>query len=297
MARVVGARRHLVGQQGAVRLHEELHAQHPGVVQGLDEGTGMPAGAPLQILPVQGGGSGGRHGRGGHDGDRQDAVAVEVPVHRQGHHGAVPASGDDDADLGREVDAPLQHAGPTAQRVPGGGQVGGGAHSHLPLAVVAQAGGFQHARKQRRIRRRRLGLGFDARVGHAGHARGQETGLLSRAVLAHRHRLGRRRHTHRASQPLQHLGRHVLELGGDGVALAGHRLQRLRVVEGGAQVHVRGCAGGADDVGIKHQGAETHGLCRVHEHPTQLPASEHTQRGDAPVGPARPGKQWRSGLH
>jgi hypothetical protein len=55
------------------------------------------------------------------------------------------------------------------------------------------------------------------RTGDAGL---QEVRLLHRAVLAHGHRSGGGRHHAARGQRLQRLGRHVLEFGGDGVALA-----------------------------------------------------------------------------
>src|SRR5205814_4973492 len=73
--------------------------------------------------------------------------------------------------------------------------------------------------------------------------------------------------------------RHVLELGGDGVAAAGHLGQRALVVIGRAQLVVRGGAGGAVLVGVEHQRVEAQRLRGVHEHAAQLAAAQHAQRG------------------
>jgi hypothetical protein len=102
VARVVRARRHLVGEQRAVGEHEELDAQHAHVIQRSSQARGgVESGARRGLVHIRR-----RHLR-----HRQDAVAVQVLLQRQVDHGAVVAARDDDAELEAQVQPPLQHAG------------------------------------------------------------------------------------------------------------------------------------------------------------------------------------------
>jgi hypothetical protein len=257
VARVVRARRHLVGQQRAVGEHEEFDAQHPDVIQGSSQARGGVEGGKRRGLV---------HIRRRHLRHRQDAVAVQVLLQRQVDHGPAVAARNDDAELEAQVQPPLQHAGHATQGLPGGSQLTPRGDSMLALAVVAQAGGLEQPGQQIAGRRSDVRVAFHARMLRTRNTRTQEERFLCGAVLATFDRIRRRRHTARRCQSPQRCGRHVLELRGHRRARPAELRQRSGINVGCAQMLMRHCARGAVWVRVEHQNAVSKGLRGVGEH-------------------------------
>ena len=113
-------------------------------------------------------------------------------------------------------------------------------------------------------------------VGHR-HTGLDEERLLDHPVLRRSHRTRRRRHPRQRSQPLQRRRRHVLELGGHGLAQLAQLLQRGLVQIGGADVAIGHPGGNAVQLGIEHTHPVAQPLRGLAEHPAQLAAPQHTQ--------------------
>ena len=229
VARVVRPRRDLVGDERAVGEHEELDAQDADVV----ERPRQPLGAGDRLVLLRRSDRGARrHARHG-----EDAVAVDVVLDRQVDDRAVAAAGDDDADLGRQRQALLEHAGDAAERRERGGQGAAFGDRDLALAVVAEASRLQDRRKERRHRRRRRRRAVAiSRCGAQATPLRDEGRLLGGAVLADRDRRGRRRDRPAQRQRLQRSRRNVLELGRDRVAHRGEAIEARRI-----EVVAHGC--------------------------------------------------------
>ncbi len=104
--------------------------------------------------------------------------------------------------------------------------------------------------------------------------------LFSRdPVLGDRHRLDRRPDERVRGQPLERLGRDVLELGRDRGARGRQLVQRARVGVGGAQVDVGHAAGRAAGIGVEHHHAVAHRPRAQREHPAELAAAQHADGG------------------
>jgi hypothetical protein len=179
-------------------------------------------------------------------GHGQDAVAVQVALHRQVHHGAVGAARHDHRAFELQRQHFFEHAGHLADRAPGGGQLGGGLHAHLALAVVAHAGGFQNAGQQ--VGRARRPAVRPSRSPHrARRARRSAQSAPSPAArsCATATALAAGDTGRCAGQRGQASGGHVLELGGHRIAQAGQLGQAVRVFVAGLDVVVAHQAGGA----------------------------------------------------
>ena len=137
VAGVVRPRRHLVGDQRAVGEHEELDAEHADVVDRL--GDAAPA---RSLAPATRGVTSARAGT---------RVTARMPSRCTfswtGRWTTAPSRprGDDDADLGGQRQALLEHAGDAAERGEGAGQLGAIGDAHLALAVVAEPRRLQDA--------------------------------------------------------------------------------------------------------------------------------------------------------
>jgi hypothetical protein len=204
---------------------------------------------------------------------------VQVLLHRQLHHLAGGRARDDHADLVRERQHLLEHAGDAAEALPGLRELGARAHAGLALAVVAEAGGLQDAGQQIGIDGRERGLGIDQRVRGARDAAAHEMRLLGRAVLADRDRGGAGCDRTVLRELRERVGRDVLELGRDRGTELGQPRQALRVEVAGADVVVRDQPGRAGRVGIEHGRRIAHLLRGMHEHAGELAAAHHAQGG------------------
>ena len=291
VAAVVRARSHLVDDQRAVLQHEEFDAQHAHVVQLVC----YRHGSALRLLD-------GDFGQVAfiNLGHGQDAVAVQVALHRQADDLPVAPARHDDRTLVRQRQHLLQHAGHAAHALPGGGQFVAVGHARLALAVVAQARGFQDAGQQHGGHLAQVGLVLDHRIGRGRHAAAGgaagEVRLLADAVLRDGDALGRGRHRTRGGQRGQRLGGHVLEFGGDGVAARGQFAQRVLVAVVGLDEVVAHAPRRAAGVGVEHHRLIAQRLRRVHEHAAQLAAAQHAQGGGAAVDQAA-GQQGQGGGH
>ena len=220
VAAVVRARRHLVGEQGAVIQHEELDAQHADVCHRRGNALGRGERAPLD-RGVQ---------RRRHDRHRQDAAAVQVALRRKVHQLARCVARDDNAQLGGERQPSLEHAAPASKVAPGRGELRAIIDRDLAFAVVAELRRLQQPGQQRGIDGVELRIALDHRVRRTRHAAALELRLLGGAVLADRHRVGARRDRPVRAERDERLRRHVLELGGDRRA-ALHQLREALLVE------------------------------------------------------------------
>ena len=159
------------------------------------------------------------------------------------------------------------------------------AHARLAFAVVAQAGGFEHAGQQVFSSGSQISLCFDHGVGRRGHAalRGAlgEAGFFTDAVLRDGNGVRRRGDGAQAGQFAQGGGRHVFKFGGDGVGQARHFAQGLSVFVSSLDEVVAGAPGGAGGVRVEHHGFKAKRLRGAHEHAAQLAAAEHAERGGA----------------
>ena len=268
MARVVWARRHLVGHQLAAFEHEKFDAQHADVAHALGK---------LARTGYGFSGGGGQNIRCGHLRQRQDAGAVQVLLHGQLHHRAVTAARDDDADFMRQRQLLLQQTRRLRQRGPGRRQGGGVNHDELALAVVAQLRGLQDGGEACGVEPLQVCGRRDDRVGRARHGHACEERLFACAVLANAH--GRRAgcHAHLLGQGLERGGRHVLEFGGHGQARRGQLVQGCGVEIGRQQVDVRDQPGRALRVGVEHGRAKAQRLRGVREHAPELASAHYAE--------------------
>ena len=144
-----------------------------------------------------------------------------------------------------------------------------------PLAVVAQTGGLQRMvgirtparRSSRRFavnhRMRRTGR----RRRRSGPSRGCGPGRCADAAAA--------RATPLQGQRLHRVGRHVLELGGDGVAIARPSAPGPRILVAGGTWWWLTSPAGLACIRIQHGGGIAHALRGVHEHAPELAAAHH----------------------
>ena len=261
--------RELVDQDPGVGGLEELHRQHAGHV----ELRGDTHRDPLRL-------------------DREAGVEAR----RRGHHlGADPAAlhrldhgpggdlagrrtRDERRELAPEVDQLLgQHL--DTGRLRGGEGVGallGRVDAPHTLAVVPATGGLEDAGVAERGHLRR---GADHRVAGTRNTERGEAGAHDGLVLGVHQRLGTGTHSELGLQRVEVVGRHVLVVEGHHRAALGHRAQRLQVAV------VADCVVG-DHLGRAHalglgeepeRDAERRG--RLGEHPGQLPAPDHRDRG------------------
>ncbi len=225
---------------------------------------------------------------------------MDVVLDRQVDDRAVAAAGDDDADLGRQRQALLEHAGDAAERRERGGQRAALDDRDLALAVVAEPRRLQDRRKERGIDGVDIGDGRDQPVRRTGDAALDEGRLLGGAVLADRDRRGRRRDPPAQRQRLQRSRRNVLELGRDRVAHRGEAIESRRIEIVAPDVLVRDQPGRAVGVGIENDRAIAHRLRGVHEHPAELAAADDTEgRAGSEIRPlaSAGGQPGRAGRH
>jgi len=292
MAAVVRTRRYLVDQQRGPPLraanHKKLDAQHAHIVQALGDRTRCGDGPRLQF---------GRQPPRDHLGPDQDAVAVQVVLEREMHHGAVPAAPDEDRALGLERKLLLQHAATAAQVGPGGGEFGAVANAPLPLAVVTQARGLQDSRQQRSAGCLQVLLAVDHCVGCAGNATALKMCFFQPPILRNRQRVRGRRHRPVLGQRVHRRRGNVFKFGRDRTAQLAHRAQALWIQVIGLHMVVADQPGGTFRVGVQHGGAVPHALRCVHEHAAKLPAAHHAQRSRRTGGTRNDARLVRAGLH
>ena len=270
VAAVVRAGGHFVDHQLAAFEQEEFHAEHAHVV----EAFGNRAGRGHRLS-----GHIGRHSPFVHAGHGQNAVAVQVQLHREIHHLPIGATRHDDRALGLQRQHFFEHAGHALQLSPSRRQFFAGFDADLTLAVVAHARGLQNTGQQIVTHSRQLGGGLDHGMRRDRHAAAHKVGLLGGAVLRNRDRLGGRGHRTVCTQRQQGRCRHVFKLGGDGRAALHQLRQALLIQVVGLDVMVAHQSGGAGRIGVEHSGEVTHGLRRLHEHAAQLAPAHHAQRG------------------
>ncbi|MNZ46156.1 hypothetical protein D3C78_638290 [compost metagenome] len=255
----MGAGRHLVDQQRAAD-QEELHRQHPHIVEGGDDVLGDTLGFRLQ---------GGDIGRGA--GLIQDAAAVPVLHQRQGADGTARAAGQGEGKLPLQRQALLQHAGHAAGGQ-GRWQLVGLVDSPLSLAVVAFAGRLENGGEEVAGQGRQRLTRQQGQVRGDRHAGAGQEGFLFPAILADTHCAGRRAYRQVLLQQGQGGGRHVLELAGDGIAATGQIAQCLGVVIGRHYLGVGRGAGDAGGIRIQHYHLITEAMGRHHEIAAELAA-------------------------
>src|SRR5690606_32793328 len=131
---------------------------------------------------------------------------------------AAHAARHDYRDLAREIDIALEHTQLGAQRAPDFRRVGAGVDPDLALAVITEARGLEDGR------RRQLAQGPHqaARAVNRPERRDRDTEigeerLLPQPVLGHMQGAPARTYGYACGQPLDRLGRNVLELEGDDV--------------------------------------------------------------------------------
>ena len=200
---------------------EELDTKDPDGPQRLGHGQGQRAG-----LESDDRSHGGRHHR-----RVQDVPLMVVQADRIGHRVAVLPASHDHRDLGGELDPALGHAGNPAQAGPRGGRLGRLRDQHLPLAVVARAGGFQDQGKTEGLHRRRdLDLGPDRPPGSVRDGVAGQKALLAQPVLADPDGSPSRPDDSPPRQPSQGRGRDILELDGDRLCRGGDGAERRKVI-------------------------------------------------------------------
>ena len=273
VARVMRARRHLVGQQPAVFQHKELDAQDAAVFQPLGQADGGGTGLLGQRW---------RHG-GRHGADRQNALPVLVGDQRVDGHLAVGPSRQQHRGLGRQRHLLFQHTDRRPTRSGGREALEGvtrrlaRGHAGLALAVIAQPCHLQDGREQRVRHAIDVFKGLDDPVRSHRHASPREEGLLGHPILGHGHRGAGGRDPGEHGQPLQRGRRNVLEFGGDGVAERAQLHQRSVVQIVGANVMIGHPGGNAVGIRVQHADAIAQPLGGLAEHPAQLAAAQHTQ--------------------
>lgn len=243
MAGVVRPWCQFVDQQPAVVADEHLDRHH------ADE----PHAARNRVRQIQGSGSD-RRGD-GRRGDRppQNVVLVDVLHRDKGLRLAVHGAGDDDRDFQREIDPRFENAGRTGagahrglQFRPGPGKVGRVVDAHLPLAVVAETGGFQHRRPaylpNGRDEIRRFG---NRNVRGDGDADAGEKRLLSVTILADGEDFGARPDQGAVGNGGGRRKRNVLELVGDDVRFGSKPGQCPLIIVGGDDRAISDLAAGA----------------------------------------------------
>ena len=141
VAGVVRTGSKLVDEDRAVFKDEELDAEDADVVERLGDLGGIAAGAGGRILVDAG----------GKDGDREDAVAVEVLGNGERGRFAVRVARDDDGDLKLEGEALFEHAVHAAEVAEGLADVLDRGDSGLAFAVIAEAGGLENAGQERGV--------------------------------------------------------------------------------------------------------------------------------------------------
>ena len=204
---------------------------------------------------------------------------MQVALHRQVHTGPVGTAGDDDGALQRQRQHLFQHTRHALQVGPRRCQLGTGADTHLPLAVVAHAGSLQNPRQQIIGHGGQLRFGLDNSVRCHRHAAFQKVRLFLCTVLGNGYCRRSRCHEPRFSQFRQGSCRHILEFGGNGARHLRQLRQSLGIGITGADVVVAHTAGGAHGVGIEHSGEIPQALGRMHKHAPELAATHHAQRG------------------
>ena len=172
----------------------------------------------------------------------QDAVPVHVLAGVERGDRAVEPARRDHRDLALEVDEALEHRRRLADRDPGLARRGAGIEPHLPLAVVAEAGGSSGSpgvpsvRERRRQRLRPVHRADRARS--RGRARAGSPSPRARSCATSSARRPGRTGTSGASS-VHRRKRHVLELVGDDVDRRGEGAERGGVVVAGAGHRVR----------------------------------------------------------
>ena len=270
VAGVVRTGSKLVDEDRAVFKDEELDAEDADVVERLGDLGGIAAGAGGRILVDAG----------GKDGDREDAVAVEVLGNGERGRFAVRVARDDDGDLKLEGEALFEHAVHAAEVAEGLADVLDRGDSGLAFAVIAEAGGLENAGQERGVEG--VDVGFAAHGGmrgdgHAGHF-GDEV-LLDVAVLGDGDGGGRRADAQaRLLEVFERGGGDVLELGRDGLHPACERGEAGHVVVLRFDLLAGDFARGAGLAGFEHGDVVAHRRGGLGEHAAELAAAHQAER-------------------
>ena len=213
-------------------------------------------------------------------GHRQNAVAVQIALHRKVHHVAIASPRHDHRALQRQGQHFFEHTRHLTQLRPGRSQRFTGFDANLAFAVIAHARGLQNARQQVLLDLGQGGLVVQHGIGRTGHATRHKMGLFAGPVLGHRHagRCGRD-HAGLFNQSRQAGGRYIFKFGGHGGAEPAQLGQGLRVAVIGHQVLVADASRRAVGIGVQDHREIAHLLGGMHKHAAQLAAAQHPQRG------------------
>ena len=258
----MNARGHLVDHQLAARQLEEFQGDQALHRPGFGHGAGDAACPHLRFWAA----AGRIHAA------AQNAVYMQVLDQRAEAHVAVRAARHAQADLAHKGDQPLQHAGHAAQLGPGGAQLGLAAHPRLPVAVVAQLGGFQDALATDPFEcARQIGPGFDQSVRRGPGPGSLQRDLLAAPVFAQVQHGGRGTQRKAARKQSCDLHGHVLELQRHGAAL-GQSVQCSGVGVRGMQVF-GAQPGRGQGVRFQHHASHAQRQGGQRQHLRQLPAA------------------------
>ena len=185
----------------------------------------------------------------------------------------------DDRDLTLELDELFEHGLPSSQRIPGINRIGVGVDSDLPLAVVAESGGFQHGgTADLPDRLVQIVKASDRREPRDRQAVLREERLLFESMLCDGERLAARSDRRQRFGRGRRGRRHVLELERDDVDAGGELADPVEIVVRRLHFDVGDLPGRRVVLGRErvHAIAEAPGGHR--EHPAKLAAAEHANR-------------------
>ena len=266
VAAVVDTGCHLV-EHRAVRAAEELHRDHPDIVQRLGDAAHQRA----RFLGLVGDDPCGRHDR-----LRENAVAVDVGGGIPEQYLPIFAAHGEDREFLLEGDEPFQDRRHAADRRPGAAQILGREDARLALAVIAEAARLQDGGGADRLDRGGQIVGaVDLDVGRRAAAERLDETLLVQPVLRRieRARVGQ------GGEIGQRARIDILELVGDHRDLgrkAGHGGGIVVAAAGPAIGNFGGRAAGAGGVDVAAI-AEVGGGDR--QHAAELAAAEDADRG------------------
>jgi hypothetical protein len=182
VAGIVGTRRHFVDEEPSVAGEEKLHREQSAIVEGLGHAQGDGADLVEET----------RLETGGHDGDVEDVVAVEILGRIVGKGAARSVAHHEHGQFGGEVDALLEHGTRGGEGGPDRLGIARAGHGKLTLAVIAELGGLEDATvlRQRGEGGAELLRVLDHGEARAGNAVLLEETLFPLAMLADRNRLG-----------------------------------------------------------------------------------------------------------
>ncbi len=192
----------------------------------------------------------------------------------------VEATGGDDRELEDEIDHPLEDRRLVADERPHAIELGRLGDAVLALAVVAEGRGLEDRRHPHPLDRGgELVERADRLERRDRESLQPEERLFAGALLRDVQRVAAGAHRHDLGGGIGGGGRDVLELEGDHVDTPREGPDGVEVVVVGVDLDVGHLAGGRVEGRRQRVHAVAHAPGRDGEHPTELPAAQHAERG------------------